>query len=193
MYKLLTIKDKIRVPPIKFRYALEDAVKSSLQDRFEGVIDKRSGVFLSVTKVEEIGEGKILPGDGSIHYPVTFTLLSYTPELHELVRGSVIDVTEFGVFVRIGPLDGMIHVSQIMDDFVSYDEKASVFAGRDSNRILKNNDPIRARIISISLGRDYKIGITTRQPGLGVESWVEKEKKEGKIPKSGKAPAKRKR
>ena len=190
MYKILTVKDKIRVPPIKFRYDAEEAVKSSLEDRLEGVIDKGLGVVLTVISVDEVGEGKILPGDGSIHYPVTFKILTYTPEMHELVKGFVIDVTEFGVFVRIGPLDGMIHVSQIMDDFVSFDEKHSIFSGRDSGRVLKNNDGLRARIISISLGRDYKIGITTRQPGLGVFSWVEKEKKEGKKPRQTGSPRK---
>jgi len=194
MYKILTVKDKIRVPPIKFRYDLKEAVKSSLEDRWGGLIDKKLGVMLSIIDVEDIGEGRILPGDGSIHYPVTFNVLIYIPELHEVVKGSVIDVTEFGVFVRIGPLDGMIHVSQIMDDFVSFDEKHAVFSGRDSKRVLKNNDPIRARIISISLGKDYKIGITTRQPGLGVFNWIEKEKKEGKSPKAKKpAPKKGKR
>ncbi|MBI4021392.1 MAG: DNA-directed RNA polymerase [Candidatus Aenigmarchaeota archaeon] len=187
MYKILTVKDKIRVPPIKFRYALDEAVKSSLDDRWAGTIDKQMGVLLSVISVEEVGEGKILPGDGSIHYPVTFTLLTYLPELHEVITGSVIDVTEFGVFVRMGPLDGMIHVSQIMDDFVSYDAKNSIFSGRDSQRVLRNGDIVRARIISISLGRDYKIGITTRQPGLGSLAWVDQEKK------GVKAPARRER
>lgn len=192
MYKLLTVNDKIRVPPIKFKYSLEDAVKSSLEDRWEGVIDKQFGVILAITKVESVGEGKIFPGDGSIHYPVSFTALTYLPELHEVVKGSVIEVTEFGVFVRIGPLDGMIHVSQIMDDFVSFDPKHTVFSGKESKRILKMNDTLRARIVSISLGREYKIGLTTRQPGLGVLNWVDNEKKAKKAP-AKKPAAKKKR
>lgn len=176
MYKILTVKDKIAVKPIKFRFPLEKAVQSSLEDRLEGIIDKRLGVILSVIEVKEVGEGRILPGDGAIHYPVVFKILTYFPELHELVKGSVIDVTEFGVFVRIGPLDGMVHVSQIMDDFVSFDPKNSIFTGRESKRVMKANDTILARIISISLGKEYKIGITTRQPGLGVIGWAEKAK-----------------
>lgn len=186
MYKIVTVEDKIRVPPIKFKYPLQEAVKSSLEDRWEGLIDKRLGVILSILGVEKVGEGRILPGDGSIYYPVSFRLLAYSPELYEIVKGHVIDVTEFGVFVRIGPLDGMIHVSQIMDDFVSFDPKHSVFSGRESKRILKNGDTLRGRIVSISLGKEYKIGLTTRQPGLGVVGWVEKERKEVKKPAAAK-------
>lgn len=182
MYKILTVKDKIRVPPIKFRYSLQDSVKSSLEDHWEGLIDKKLGVILSIVSVDDVEVGRIFPGDGSIHYPITFRVLVYFPELHEIVKGSVIDVTEFGVFVRIGPLDGMIHVSQIMDDFVSFDPKHSVFSGRESNRIMKNNDPLKARVISISLGKEYKIGITTRQPGLGVLGWVDSRKSTSKKP-----------
>jgi DNA-directed RNA polymerase subunit E' len=183
MYKILTVNDKVRVPPSKFVMKLEDAVQNSLEDKWEGLIDRNMGVILAVVSVGEVGEGKILPGDGAIHYPVDFQLLVFYPELHDLVKGYVIDVTEFGVFIRVGPVDGMVHVSQIMDDFVSYDQKNSIFLGRDSKRILKSGDSVRARVISISMGgNQYKIGLTTRQPGLGVLDWYKEKPKTAKKP-----------
>ena len=191
MYKILTVSDKIRVPPSNFSTDIENAVKQSLEERWEGLIEKDIGIILSVVGVDDMGEGRILPGDGAIYYPVTFRILTYAPELHEIVKGFVIDVTEFGAFARIGPLDGMVHVSQIMNDFVSYDQKNATFNGRESKRVLKEKDPLRARIISVSMAaRQYKIGLTTRQFGLGVDGWVEAEKKRVKErPKAGKAPA----
>jgi DNA-directed RNA polymerase subunit E' len=177
MYKLLTVEDKIRVPPTNFGMDMEGAIKTSLEDRWEGIIDKELGVVLSVVEVGEVGEGKILPGDGAIYYPVTFELLVYHPELHEIVKGFVIDVTEFGVFVRIGPVDGMVHVSQIMDDFVTYDPKNMTFVGRETKRTIKEKDSVTARIVSVSMEKHYKIGLTTRQVGLGVPGWMEKVKK----------------
>ncbi len=180
MYKVLKVKDKVRVPPAKFGLPMKDAIKASLEDRWEGIIDRRLGVVLSVTEVDEVGEGTILPGDGAIHYPVDFRILVYFPEMHELVKGYVIDVTEFGIFIRMGPLDGMVHVSQIMDDFVSYDNKNAIFMGRDTKRTLKEADLVKARVISISMqGGQYKIGLTTRQPGLGVLDWYDKSKHGG--------------
>jgi DNA-directed RNA polymerase subunit E' len=176
MYKLLTVEDKIRVPPSKFSLGPESAVKASLDERFEGTVEKTLGVVLAVTSIESIGEGKILPGDGAIHYPVKFKVIVYQPEMYEVIKGQVIDITEFGVFVRMGPVDGMVHVSQLMDDFVSYDSKNSVFTGRDSKRILKEGDVVRARVVSVSMGpdRQYKIGLTTRQQGLGALSWLDR-------------------
>jgi len=181
MYKVLDVRDKIRVPPVKFSLSLNDAVKSSLEDRWEGVIDRKLGVILAVLDVKEIGEGKILPEDASIHYPASFKMLVYSPEMYEIVTGEVIDVTEFGVFMRMGPLDGMVHVSQLMDDFVSYDPKSATFLGRESNRKLKEGDVIRARIISVSMGKQYKIGLTARQAGLGSLEWIKQDKQKNAV------------
>ncbi len=172
MYKIATVEDKVRVPPAKFGLPLKEAVKSSLEDRFEGITDRGLGIILAVTEVSEVGEGKILPGDGAIYYPVTFKALVYKPEMHEIVSGNVIDVTEFGVFIRIGPVDGMVHVSQIMDDFVSYDPKNFSFVGKETKNIIKEGDSVVSRIISVSLEKEYKIGLTLRQQGLGVPTWV---------------------
>lgn len=180
MYKLMKIRDKVRVHPKMFGRGTEDAVRDSLDAQWGGAIDKRFGIALAVTDVTSIGEGKILPGSGSIQFPVEFQMLTYLPELYEVVKGDVIDVTEFGVFVRMGPMDGMVHVSQLMNDFVSYDEKNMMFVGRESKRALKVGDTVKARIISVSLGpKQYKIGLTTRQPGLGSVAW--KPLKEGRV------------
>jgi DNA-directed RNA polymerase subunit E' len=65
-----------------------------------------------------------------------------------------------------------------MDDFVSYDSKNSIFHGRESKRLLKEGDIVVSRVVSVSMdANQFKIGLTTRQPGLGALSWIEKEKK----------------
>ncbi len=182
MYKLLKVKDMVRVSPDKLEYDLEEAVLKSLKETYEGKITANMGVMLCVNDVENIDEGVIYPTDASIHFPVTFNLLTYKPELHEIVEGEVIDIAEFGAFVRMGPLDGLVHISQIMDDYVTYDEKNSQFEGRKSSRVLQEGDHVRARIISISYEKESKIGLTMRQPGLGAMGWIEAEKKRAPAP-----------
>lgn len=180
MYKIVTVSDRIRVPPEKFTSNLKDSVKQSITEKLVGVLDTRIGVILSVIDVEKVGEGKILPGDAGAYYMAMFKLLVYKPELHELVYGEVVDNAEYGSFVRIGPMDGLIHISQLMDDFVSYDNKNSVFLGKETKKTLKEGDKIRARIISVSFTEQNKIGLTMRQTGLGNVTWIEAEKKKKK-------------
>jgi DNA-directed RNA polymerase subunit E' len=180
MYRIVTVKERIKVPPENFGMEVEEAVKKSIEQKFEGLIDPRLGVILAVVSVDEIGEGRILPNDACIHYDVTFKLLTFLPELHELVWGEVIDNTEFGSFVRIGPMDGLVHISQLMNDFVSYDSKNAVFIGKQTRRNLKEGDKVRARVISVSLAKQQKIGLTMRQPLLGSLTWIEEEKRKKK-------------
>ncbi|MBD3156051.1 MAG: DNA-directed RNA polymerase [Candidatus Aenigmarchaeota archaeon] len=182
MYRLVKIKSIIRVPPTKFGMKLDESVKESIAEEYEGKLDRRFGKGLVVTKIDEIGEGKIYPEDATAHFPVTFELLTFKPETHEVVIGDVIDNTEFGSFIRVGPVDGLVHVSQLMNDYVSFDEKNSIFLGKESKKTLKEGDPVRAKIISVSMlpSKENKIGLTMRQPNLGAFHWIEDEKKKAK-------------
>lgn len=180
MYKVITVEDKIRVGPEKLAMPKREAVKESIADKYESSLEPNIGVVLSVVDVDKVGEGKIVAGDPGVHYNATFKLLVFKPELHETVYGEVIDNTEFGAFVRMGPMDGLVHISQLMDDYVSYDGKNSVFLGKESKRTLKKGDRVRARVISVSFTDQNKVGLTMRQPGLGNVTWLEEEKKKKK-------------
>ena len=122
--------------------------------------------------------GKIIPGDGAAYHKVTFSLLTFYPKIQEVVEGEVVEVADFGAFVRIGPIDALLHVSQLMDDFISYDEKQGVLFGKETRRKLMSGDQVRVRITAVSLGRagsSGKIGVTARQPFLGKIEWIENE------------------
>ncbi|MCD6478108.1 MAG: DNA-directed RNA polymerase [Candidatus Aenigmarchaeota archaeon] len=177
MYKVIEVEDSVRVPPDKLDKDLEVAVSESIREKYEGILNPELGIVLNLETVEDVGEGEILPGDGAVFFPSKFKLLVYYPEEHEVTIGEVVDITEFGAFVRIGPIDAMVHVSQIMDDYVSYDKKNSILVGRDSKKILKEGDVVRARIISVSFTKENKVGLTMRQPGLGALHWLEEEEK----------------
>jgi len=181
MYKIMEVEERIRVPPKNLSMKVKDAVKQSIAQQLEGTLDSRLGVILACISVDDVAEGKIIAGDPGVHYNTKFKLLVYKPEVNELTFGEVIDNTEFGAFVRIGPMDGLVHISQLMDDFVSFDNKNSVFLGKESKRTLKEGDLLRARIIAVSFGKEEnKIGLTMRQSGLGSLTWLADEKKKQK-------------
>lgn len=183
MYQIVTVEDEIAVPPTKLGSDVKKSVKESIEESFEGKIDNEVGVVLSVTEIDEIKEGTIVPGNPSVIYPVRFKVLTWMPREHEIVLGEVVDITEFGAFVRCGALDGLVHVSQVMDDFVSYDEKNSQLVGKQTRRVLKEGDMVRARIISVSFTEQSKLGLTMRQPFLGNLKWMTEDAKEHKVEK----------
>ncbi|KXB03088.1 DNA-directed RNA polymerase subunit E' [candidate division MSBL1 archaeon SCGC-AAA261F19] len=183
MYKIAKIKDTVRVPPEKFDEPREEAILDILRKNYEGVTDEDVGVILSITDVENYEVGKVIMGDGASYHETVFNALVYKPELHEVILGEVVEIVRFGAFVRLGPMDGLVHVSQVTDDYISYDDRKGVLTGKETHRKLKEGDKVRARIVSIGMGpsKRAKIGLTMRQPGLGNLEWIEEERKKEEV------------
>lgn len=178
MFKLITLQDTIRIPPETFGNPLEKVGHDQVKAKYEGVVDEELGYVIAVTNVDVSPIGKIIPGDGATYHKVTFSLLTFYPVLQEIVEGDVVEIADFGAFVRIGPVDALLHVSQLMDDYMSYDEKQGVLLGKETKRKLMSGDQVRVRITAVSLGRagsSGKIGVTARQPFLGKLEWIKLE------------------
>jgi len=180
MFYKVKIRDHIRVSPDKFGMDLKQAVITEIKGKYSGFISKELGMVIDVSGVDAIGEGIIIPGDGASYYDTSFNLLTFEPEMQEVVRGRIKDIADFGVFFSMGPIDGMIHISQTMNDYVSF-SKDKVLLGKDSKRSIKIGDKCRSRIIAISYKdvANPKLGLTMRQAGLGKEDWIEPDLKEG--------------
>ena len=183
MFNKITMTDTIRIDPTRFGQPLENAAFEELKGKYEGLVDEELGYVISVVNLRVNPVGRIIPGDGGTHHPVTFAILTFYPELQEVMEGEVVEVADFGTFLRIGPVDALLHVSQLMDDFISYDEKQGVLLGRESGRTIKRGDLFRVRIVAVSFPRGRssgKIGVTARQPFLGKLEWIEAENNDSK-------------
>ena len=105
--------------------------------------------------------------------------LVYKLKDNEVIEGVVVEILRFGAFVRFGPLDGLLHISQVMDDRVDIDEANQRLVGKETGRSLSVGDIVRARVVSIDLNeknpQDSKIGLTMRQPGLGKIQWIDED------------------
>jgi DNA-directed RNA polymerase subunit E' len=181
MFNLITLQDTIRIPPANFGEPLEDAAYLELKNKYEGLVDEELGYIISVISLSVNPSGRIIPGDGGTHHRVIFNILTFYPQLQEVIEGEVVEVADFGTFLRIGPVDALLHVSQLMDDFISYDERQGVLLGRESGRTISRGDLFRVRIVAVSFPRGRssgKIGVTARQPMLGKMQWIDQELKE---------------
>ncbi|MFH0701557.1 MAG: DNA-directed RNA polymerase [Candidatus Woesearchaeota archaeon] len=181
MFYRVKVKDYIRVPPVMFNLNKRESVLQNVKSSYDNYISKELGFVVNVIDVGEIKEGIIIPGDGAAYYDTEFELLTFKPEMNELVFGRIRDITDFGAFMEMGGAEGMVHISQSMDDFVSF-SKDKVLQGRKTSQSLKVGDKCKARIIAISYKdlNNPKIGLTMRQEGLGKIEWLEQPEKEVK-------------
>jgi len=168
------------VPPQHFGEDVEESVKAGLESEIEGKIDAEIGVVIGIEEVNSIEGGDIQPEDAGIHYDVEYQAIVYEPQLHEVVNGEVVDITDFGAFIRIGPFDGLCHVSQVMDEYVNLDEENSMLVSEEQQFTLEIGDTVTTRIIAVSLDNydSNKINLTMRQPGLGKKEWIEQYEEE---------------
>ena len=178
MFSVSTLVDIVRIPPTLFGTTLKKAAENILKSKYESMINQDLGYIIMImgAKVEPLG--KMIPGDGGTFHRVEFQALTFYPKLQEIVNGELVDITDFGAFVRIGPTDALLHLSQVMDDYLKSDVASGMILANQSGRTLKDGSTIRARITAVSLGKAAsmgKIGITCRQPFLGADEWIAEE------------------
>ena len=149
MFSISTLVDVVRIPPSMFGATLKKAAINILKEKYESMVSADLGYIIMImdAKVEEMG--RMVAGDGGTFHRVEFEALTFYPKMQEIVRGEIIDVTDFGAFVRIGPTDALLHLSQIMDDYLKSDPKSGIILANQSGRTLKAGNMMRTRITSM--------------------------------------------
>ncbi len=181
MYVIASKEDVVRIPPQLLGEDFDKLASRLTQESFQNKVEADGSYTVLVKDIKPVGEGRIIHGDGAVYQKVKFETLMFRPALHEVIEGYICEILKFGAFVRFGPLDGLLHISQIMDDRIDIDVEGRRLLGKDTKRELRLGDAVRARIVSLSINerspRESKIGLTMRQPGLGKLEWIEEERK----------------
>jgi len=184
-YWLLKLLSTLRIPPDKFNEPLDQVAFEIACQTYEGYYNRELGLIIAVIDVKVSEVGRIIPGDGATYHDAEVELLAFNPQQNEVVEGEVKDTAPFGLFVNLGPVEGFVHISQIIDDYVVYDHVRGSFMAKTKGRMVEKGDIIRARVVSIGFSQDkraIRIGMTMRQPGLGKIEWIKEplKAKEGK-------------
>ncbi len=180
MYMKVQREDVVRIPPERLGEDIDALARELTRTTLEGKVGVDRSLTLIASNIERVGEGRIVHGDGAVYQTVKYDAVVFVPQIQEITDGTVVEILKFGAFVRFGPLDGLLHISQVMDDRVDVDEEGQRLIGKDSKRDLRMGDKVRTRIVAVSLNerapRESKIGLTMRQPSLGKLEWIEEDR-----------------
>ena len=180
MFQIIEVEDVVRVEPLDFSETLNKMAEKVLKLKYESTLSPDFGYVVLIIGVKADKVGKILPSDGATYHTVNFKLLTYLPKLQEVVEGEVVEITDFGAFIRIGPTDALLHLSQITDEYLNSDVRQGLITAQQSNRVINVGTRMRVRVTALSLARGSsmgKIGVTCRQPFLGSNDWIEEDLK----------------
>jgi DNA-directed RNA polymerase subunit E' len=176
MFYFIDVREKIGVEAQRIKENIRDSIEESIDAKHSR---EENGVFLGVTEIKKVGEsGDILPERPEIYFDVEYLALFFQPQSGEVVNGLVVDVAEFGPFVRIGPIDALAHISQITAEKMAYNPQQDVISGKDGKITIQTGDRLIAAIANSSISKDrMRVNLTMRQEGLGLLKWMEKGKK----------------
>jgi len=180
MFQIIEAEDVVRVEPLDFSETLNKMAEKVLKLKYESTLSPEFGYIILIIDVKADKVGKILPSDGATYHTVNFKILTYLPKLQEVVEGEVVEITDFGAFIRIGPTDALLHLSQITDEYLNSDVRQGLITAQQSNRVINVGTRMRVRVTALSLARGSsmgKIGVTCRQPFLGAKDWIDEDLK----------------
>ena len=189
MFQIIEAEDVVRVEPMDFSESLNKMAEKMLKIKYESTLSPEFGYIILIINVKADKVGKILPSDGATYHNVNFKILTYLPKLQEVVEGEVVEITDFGAFIRIGPTDALLHLSQITDEYLNSDVRQGLITAQQSSRTINVGTRMRVRVTALSLARGSsmgKIGVTCRQPFLGATDWIEEDLKKTSKPASNK-------
>ncbi|MFW9915354.1 MAG: DNA-directed RNA polymerase [Candidatus Thorarchaeota archaeon] len=175
LYYVTNIEETLRIPPNRFGEQVEEVLLDLCRQKYENTVAPQTGMIVAVSEVHPLSHGRIIPGDGAVYMDVEFQALTFKPLDGEIVEGEVVEVTKFGVFIRIGCTDALCHVSQLADDYFSFSPGSKgILVGRESGRDLRLGDKVRTKVITASVDHvSMKIAVSMRQKGLGAIRWLE--------------------
>lgn len=127
---------------------LHRAIKAHLQEKpypISGQALADAGVHFSATERQADEASRSVTSWLKCHY--------MQQHLGEEFIGYVSAVTEFGVFVSLKDVyvDGMIHISQIGDDYFIFDAKHQVLVGQNTGQILGLGDEVKIKVVMVNL------------------------------------------
>ncbi len=71
----------------------------------------------------------------------------------EVFAGHISGVTDFGLFVRLDEIsvDGMVHISELGDDYYQYDDRHHRLVGERTGKVWRLGDAIEIRLVRVDL------------------------------------------
>eukprot|EP00123_Amoebidium_parasiticum_P013590 comp22045_c1_seq1/m.32036 comp22045_c1_seq1/g.32036 ORF comp22045_c1_seq1/g.32036 comp22045_c1_seq1/m.32036 type:complete len:176 (-) comp22045_c1_seq1:24-551(-) len=134
--------------PQYFGPRLRKIIKAKLHSEVEGTCSGRYGFVIAVTKINEIGLGKIMETKGLVTFPIKYSAIVFRPFKNEVLDAVVTQVTKAGIFCQCGPLRTFISKGNAWSDAV-YDPNANPPCLRsESNGLaVQLDDEIRIKII----------------------------------------------
>lgn len=100
----------------------------------------------------------------------------------EVMEGTIANVTGFGFFVRLKELhiDGLVHISNLDNDYYRFDMVGQRLIGESSGRVFRLGDQVTVKVLSVNLDDrqiDFELVGSNRKPRRAGKTEKDRAKK----------------
>ena len=82
-------------------------------------------------------------------------------KIGEEFQGIISSLTNFGIFVQLeNTIEGLVHFSNMLDDYYHFDEEKFHIIGERTNRLYKLGDEVTIKVIGVDIAKrniDFQI------------------------------------
>jgi small subunit ribosomal protein S1 len=136
-------------------------VEEGDKNKILSVLNSYVGQMFAVQVITaDVAEEKLIVSEKAVHEEEMETKLSQL-KIGDIVKGHVTGVVDFGVFVKFGELEGLVHISELAWQRIE-----------NPKDLFRVGDPVSAKIIAIEKGR---VSLSIKQ--LQSDPWQESVKK----------------
>ena len=143
---------EIPIDPHLLNYNIERIIKDKVWNTMKTVCSGEFGFVLRLNSIDNIGMGTINTDNGTVVYPVKFTVTSFKPEINDVVIACITAVSKSGFFSQLGPLEIFVPHTHIPDTYkYEYTEDSSEEKStyRSDMTSISKNEYVRIRICAI--------------------------------------------
>jgi DNA-directed RNA polymerase II subunit RPB7 len=108
---------EIPVEPHLLNCNINRIIKDKVWNTMKSVCSGEYGFVLRLNTIDDVGMGTIDSDNGTVVYPVTFTITTFKPNVGDIVIAKVNAVTKSGFFCQIGPLEIFVPNTHIPDAY----------------------------------------------------------------------------
>ncbi|VDD97319.1 unnamed protein product [Enterobius vermicularis] len=101
MFVLVLMEDVVRIKPHQMGQDVEEVVTARLNELLSNKVIPGVGLCIFLHDILELGDGYILPGDGSSHVRVKFRFIVFRPFVDEIIEAKVLSSNKNGLTLTI--------------------------------------------------------------------------------------------
>ncbi|KXZ41592.1 hypothetical protein GPECTOR_376g169 [Gonium pectorale] len=150
MFYYLTLHKSLDIHPKHFGPKLREVIREKLIAETEGTCTGKYGYVVAVTKVEDIGRGRIRQDQsGYASFEVTYGCIVCRPYKGEVLDAVVTSVNKMGFFAQAGPLQLFVTQHLIPEEFELDSSTGNSWVSVDQATSIQPGTHVRVRIVGI--------------------------------------------